>query len=153
MIPLTIISHSLAIVRYYTDLIVRAKHEIFFTTNVWEASDSAKIVADSLRQLSKRVIERGGDKVVVKLSELKREVMLMRVYDRGVADGGAHRIVPSEVYSSAEVGLPSPEEIPGVSLEVQNYHIPPVGSFHQKAIVIDRNLALLSSNNVQNKVS
>jgi myo-inositol-1-phosphate synthase len=66
--PLTIISHSLDIVRHYASLIARAKHEIFFTTNVWEASEAASIVADALRALSKAVVERGGSKVVVKIS-------------------------------------------------------------------------------------
>lgn len=78
---------------------------------------------------------------------------LIAVYDRGAPDGKAHRIVSPGVYSSPEVGLPAPEEIPGVSLEVQNYHISPVGSFHQKTVVIDREIVLLSSNNVQNMVS
>lgn len=67
--PLTIISHSLDIVRHYAMLIERAKHEIFFTTNVWEASEAAQIVADALRSLSRRVMERGGEKVVVKISK------------------------------------------------------------------------------------
>ncbi len=70
--PLTIISHSLDIVRHYASLIVRAKHEIFFTTNVWEASEAASIVADALRALSKAVVERGGNKVVVKISALRQ---------------------------------------------------------------------------------
>lgn len=75
------------------------------------------------------------------------------VYDRGVADGGAHQRVDPKIYSSQNVGLPTPEEIPGCALEVQNYHIPPVGSFHQKTVIVDREVALLSSNNVQNQVS
>ncbi|BEI91475.1 uncharacterized protein CcaverHIS019_0402950 [Cutaneotrichosporon cavernicola] len=138
--PLTIISHSLDIVRHYASLIARSKSEIFFTTNVWEASEAASIVADALRALSKAVMERGGPKVVVKI-----------MYDRGVADGGAHQRVDPKIFSSPAVGLPSPEEVPGCSLEVQNYHIPPVGSFHQKTVIVDRQVALLSSNNVQNR--
>lgn len=58
-----------------------------------------------------------------------------------------------EVYTAEGVELPGPEEIPGVLLEVQNYHVHPVGSFHQKSLVIDRKLAVLSSNNIQSKVS
>jgi hypothetical protein len=75
------------------------------------------------------------------------------VYDRGVADGGAHQRVDAKIFSSPAVGLPSPAEVPGCSIEVQNYHIPPVGSFHQKTVIVDREVALLSSNNVQNRVS
>lgn len=70
IIPLTIISHSLDIVRHYTDLIMKAKREVFFTTNVWEASEAATMIANSLRALSKRVIEQGEDYVVVKLSKM-----------------------------------------------------------------------------------
>lgn len=68
-IPLTVIGHSLDIVRHYAYLIVRAKREVFFTTNVWEASQAADSIAEALRELSKRVIERNQEPVVVKLSE------------------------------------------------------------------------------------
>ncbi|BEI83695.1 hypothetical protein CcaverHIS002_0402990 [Cutaneotrichosporon cavernicola] len=129
--PLTIISHSLDIVRHYASLIARSKSEIFFTTNVWEASEAASIVADALRALSKAVMERGGPKVVVKI-----------MYDP--------RRPKDLLLPSGRVTLP-PEEVPGCSLEVQNYHIPPVGSFHQKTVIVDRQVALLSSNNVQNR--
>lgn len=79
---------------------------------------------------------------------------LSTVYDRGVLpqEGGAHQIVDPKVYTAKGVELPAPSEIPGVLLEVQNYHVHPVGSFHQKSMVIDRKVALLSSNNVQSKV-
>lgn len=69
VVPLTIISHSSDIVQHYCDLIVRAEHEIFFTTNVWEASESSRAIANALKELSRRVIDRGGDKIVMKLSE------------------------------------------------------------------------------------
>lgn len=67
--PLSIISHTSDIAQHYADLIVRVEHEIFFTTNVWEASEPAKKISDALRELSRRVIERGGDQVIVKISE------------------------------------------------------------------------------------
>ncbi|TXT11262.1 hypothetical protein VHUM_02013 [Vanrija humicola] len=140
--PLTLISHTTDIVQHYADVIVAAEHEVFFTTNVWEASRSAAVIKDALIELSRRTLERGGDKVVVKI-----------MYDRGVApaEGRVHQLVDPKVYSSPSVGLPSPEEIPGVELEVQNYHIPPVGTFHQKCLVIDRKIASLSSNNIQER--
>ncbi|KAL1410654.1 hypothetical protein Q8F55_004673 [Vanrija albida] len=141
--PLTLISHTTDIVQHYADIIVAAEHEIFFTTNVWEASKSAAAIKDALIELSRRTVERGGEKVVVKI-----------MYDRGgvaPSDGRVHQIVEPSVYSSPAVGLPTPEEIPGLELEVQNYHIPPVGTFHQKCLVIDRKIASLSSNNIQER--
>jgi phosphatidylserine/phosphatidylglycerophosphate/cardiolipin synthase-like enzyme len=67
--PLTIVSHSSDIVQHYADLILNAEREIFFTTNIWEASESSRQVANAIRELSRRVVERGGDKIVIKLSE------------------------------------------------------------------------------------
>lgn len=67
--PLSIISHSMDIVQHYAELIVKAEREIFFTTNVWEASEASRYVTNAIRELSKRVMERGGEKIVMKLSE------------------------------------------------------------------------------------
>lgn len=67
-VPLTIISHTADIVQHYAELIVNAEREIFFTTNVWEASDSSRHICNAIRELSKRVMKRGGEKIVMKLS-------------------------------------------------------------------------------------
>lgn len=58
--------------RHYANLIVAAEKEVFLATNYWINSEATKFVCDALRELSKRVGERGGPKVVVKL-----------IYDRG----------------------------------------------------------------------
>ena len=47
------------------------------------------------------------------------------------------------------IQLPAPEEIPHVDLQVVNYHEPPLGTFHSKFMVVDRKIAILSSNNIQ----
>ena len=60
------------IVRHLSNVIVRAKHEVFLSTNYWAAGDPAMMIANALRDLSDRVGKRGGDKVVVKI-----------IYDRG----------------------------------------------------------------------
>src|SRR5580704_4759010 len=58
-------------VRHISNLIVRAEREVFLATNFWQASDTAKLVTDALKELSKRAAGRSA-KVVVKI-----------VYDRG----------------------------------------------------------------------
>lgn len=68
VVPVTIISHTSDIVQHYADLIEHAQREIIFTTNLWEASEASRTVVDALRALSRRVGERGGDKIVVKIS-------------------------------------------------------------------------------------
>ena len=72
VIPLSIVSVIPDIMRHYADLIVRARSEVFIATNYWESSNSARIVSDSILELSKRVMKSKREKVVVKL-----------MYDRG----------------------------------------------------------------------
>ncbi|KDQ09583.1 hypothetical protein BOTBODRAFT_178962 [Botryobasidium botryosum FD-172 SS1] len=138
-IPLSIVSVIPDIMRHYADLIVHAQHEAFIATNYWEPSNAAKIISDALRELSKRC-ERDGRKVVVKF-----------MYDRGT---------PSQMYNNhalvhpdgwEQVGLPKPDEIQHISLEVVNYHRPLLGTFHAKYMVVDRKVACINSNNMQDR--
>lgn len=64
-----------------------------------------------------------------------------------------HQPVNAKTYTGDKVKLPHPDDIPGVDLEVQNYHEPPVGTFHAKYMVVDRKIAILNSNNIQDRVS
>jgi len=126
--------------RHYAELIVRAEAEIILATNYWENSASSSVMADALRKLSKRVEARSGPKVVMKL-----------MYDRGnLRQAVKHRIIVKPVYWS-RIGLPTEDEIPGVALEVINYHRPLLGTFHAKYLIVDRRVACLNSNNVQDR--
>jgi phosphatidylserine/phosphatidylglycerophosphate/cardiolipin synthase-like enzyme len=83
---------------------------------------------------------RNGAKVVMKL-----------MYDRGnLRQAVKNRIIVKPVYWS-RIGLPTEDEIPGVALEVINYHRPLVGTFHAKYLIVDRRVACLNSNNVQDR--
>jgi phosphatidylserine/phosphatidylglycerophosphate/cardiolipin synthase-like enzyme len=126
--------------RHYAELIERAEAEIFLSTNYWEKSASSSVMADALRALSKRVEARGGEKVVMKL-----------MYDRGnLKQAVKNRIAVKPVFWS-RIGLPTEDEIPGVALEVINYHRPLLGTFHAKYLIVDRRVACLNSNNVQDR--
>jgi phosphatidylserine/phosphatidylglycerophosphate/cardiolipin synthase-like enzyme len=57
--------------------------------------------------------------------------------------------VPPSEWTGPKIKLPAPEEIPNIDMEVINYHRPIIGTFHAKVCVIDRKIALLQSNNVQ----
>lgn len=140
VIPLSIISVIPDIMRHYAELIVRAEAEIILATNYWESSASSNVMADALRKLSKRVEARNGAKVVMKL-----------MYDRGnLRQAVKNRIIVKPVYWS-RIGLPTEDEIPGVALEIINYHRPVVGTFHAKYLIVDRRVACLNSNNVQDR--
>lgn len=122
----------------------------------WEASGAAETITDAFAELSRRVIHEKRDPVVIKLSESQySRTLLMIVYDRGNPRQviHPHQAVDIDTYTGDKVKLPHPEDIPGVQLEVQNYHQPPVGTFHAKYMVVDRKIALLNSNNIQDRVN
>ncbi|KAF9564436.1 IQ calmodulin-binding motif protein [Agrocybe pediades] len=143
VIPLSIISVIPEIMRHYADCIVRAEKEVFFATSAWEASVAADVITGALRELSRRAIQR-GEKVVVKI-----------MYDRGNIKQmyKPHQIVPVAEYTGDAVKLPHPDEVPGIDMEVCNYHQPLLGTFHAKYMVVDRKIALINSNNTQDRVN
>uniref|UniRef100_A0A8H8CGC6 PLD phosphodiesterase domain-containing protein n=1 Tax=Psilocybe cubensis TaxID=181762 RepID=A0A8H8CGC6_PSICU len=143
VMPLSIISVIPDIMRHYADCIVRAEKEVFFATSIWEASTAATVVTDALRELSHRAGAR-GNRVVVKI-----------MYDRGNVKQiyNPHQIVPVAEYTGDAVKLPHPDEIPHIDLEVCNYHQPLLGTFHAKYMVVDRKIAIINSNNTQDRVN
>ncbi|KAI5477194.1 hypothetical protein MNV49_006638 [Pseudohyphozyma bogoriensis] len=139
-IPLTIVSTIPDIMKHYYDVIVLAEKEIFLVTNYWQPSDSVTAVGNALKELSKRVGERKGDKVVVKV-----------MWDRGAFEQliNPHARVNEATWTGLK--LPASKEVPNLSLEVINFHRPLLGTFHQKTMIVDRKVALLNSNNIQDR--
>ncbi|KAI5115153.1 hypothetical protein M0805_006782, partial [Coniferiporia weirii] len=139
VIPLSIVSVIPDIMRHYADLIVRARHEVYIATNYWEDSHSAALISDALRALSKRCTKRSPEeRLVVKL-----------IYDRGTPAQVLHNHVRVPPEKWPDVGLPRLEELGGIHFEVVNYHRPLLGTFHAKYLVVDREVACLNSNNIQ----
>ncbi|KAH7093761.1 phospholipase D active site motif protein [Paraphoma chrysanthemicola] len=138
-IPLSIIAPLPDIVRHMSNLIVRAEYEVFLATNFWIKSDASRLITDALLELSKRAGSR-NQRVTVKI-----------MYDRGnvkqVLDN--HQIMTVEQYTGPMVQLPSPSEVPHIDMEVQNFHRPLLGTFHAKYMIVDRKLAIVQSNNIQ----
>ncbi|KAJ0118029.1 hypothetical protein J7T55_014482 [Diaporthe amygdali] len=140
VVPLSIISTVPDIVRHMSNCIVRAEREVFLATNFWQNSDASKFITDAMKELSRRAGER-GTKIVMKM-----------IYDRGSPKQlfEPHYVVPVKEYTGDKVGIPPPEEIPNIDLQVMNYHHPLLGTFHAKYMVVDRKLAVIQSNNIQN---
>ncbi|EPS38942.1 hypothetical protein H072_7332 [Dactylellina haptotyla CBS 200.50] len=126
--------------RHYANLIVRARKSIILATNFWAASNASHIITDALRELSCRRLEAGLPPVDVKI-----------LYDRGNLKQALknHIQVDEKEYTGEKVRIPSPEEVKGITLQVVNFHIPPVGTFHAKWMVVDGRIAVLNSNNIQ----
>lgn len=60
-----------------------------------------------------------------------------------------HQNVNAAGWQVAGVGLPNPEDIPNIDLAVVNFHKPPLGTFHSKFMIVDRQIATCSSHNIQ----
>jgi hypothetical protein len=149
--------------RHYADLIVRAQTEVFLATNYWEPSHSAGLIADALKELSKRTGERNSK---AEGDDKKKKVIVKLMYDRGTPSQAIHNHAPVKVEGWDAVHIPKPEEMPNVDLEVVNYHRPFVGTsptlsfavakpkagtFHAKFMIVDRKIACLNSNNIQDR--
>ncbi|SAM86194.1 uncharacterized protein UBRO_08611 [Ustilago bromivora] len=82
------------------------------------------------------------DRVVVKL-----------MWDRGpqtLADlFRLRKPVPAGMWETN--GLPTESEIPNLNMEILNYHRPLMGTFHAKLLIVDRQVALINSNNIQDR--
>ncbi|GAA5893943.1 uncharacterized protein JCM6883_003679 [Sporobolomyces salmoneus] len=139
-IPLSIVSTIPDIMKHYYDVIVLAEKEVFLVTNYWQPSDSVNTVAAALRELNKRIGTRNGEKIVVKV-----------MWDRGAIPQLWNNHVPVSPSTWIPLGLPDPKEVQNLSLQVVNFHRPLVGTFHQKAMVVDRKIAVLNSNNIQDR--
>lgn len=139
IVPMAVIGSIHDQLRHVSNLIVRAQHEVLLATNFWKASKSSTYISDALRELSKRSQQRGV-KVIVRI-----------MYDRGAAAQvfNNHQDVGPQGWTNVNVGLPNPQDIPGIDLKVVNFHRPPLGTFHCKFMVVDRRIATVSSNNVQ----
>ncbi|KAF3041791.1 hypothetical protein E8E11_004013 [Didymella keratinophila] len=139
VLPVTVIALVPDICRHMANLIVRAEKEVFLATNFWIASGAASIITDAIKELSRRAGER-GERIVVKI-----------MYDRGnikqVVDN--HQMMSPKQYTARAVKLPAPEDIPHIDMEVQNFHRPMLGTFHSKFMVVDRRMAIVQSNNIQ----
>ncbi|KAK5704857.1 hypothetical protein LTR97_001966 [Elasticomyces elasticus] len=137
-VPLTIIAPLNDQLRHMSNLIVRAKREVLLATNFWKHSGASDLVHDAMIELSRRTGAR-GEKVVFKL-----------MYDRGDIKQFVtpHQTVDEKTWTSKNVGLPSKSEIPNLDFEVVNFHMPPLGTFHSKFMVVDREIATISSNNI-----
>ena len=122
-----------------SNLIVRAEKEVILATNYWQNSVASKFLTNAMKELSRRAGERGS-RVVIKV-----------IYDRGAIKQliEPHYIVSEKEYTGSQVGLPSPAEIPNIDMQVMNYHHPLLGTFHSKFMVVDRKIAILQSNNIQ----
>lgn len=142
-IPLTVISPLSDIIRHMSNVIVRARKEVLFATCSWSPSDAQELVSDALKELSRRAGER-GEKIVVKV-----------IYDKASAKQfkDSHQKLKTDVYSGEKIKLPTPEEVPHLDMEVASLHKPLLGTLHAKFMVVDRQIGIAESNNMEDNAN
>lgn len=66
VVPMTVIGPLVDTVRHMSNLIARAKREVFFATCSWKVSGPTTMIGEAIKELSRRAGER-GEKAVVKI--------------------------------------------------------------------------------------
>ncbi|KIX05212.1 uncharacterized protein Z518_06084 [Rhinocladiella mackenziei CBS 650.93] len=140
--PLTIMATVPDICRHMSNVIARAEHEVFLATNFWMYSEPTRLITNGLRELSKKAVQ------------MNRRVVVKIIYGRGIVKQqflNNHLPVPPEEFADAhgKIRIPHPDELPNVDIEVINFHRPILGTFHAKYMVVDRKIAIVQSNNIQ----
>ncbi|KAH0829571.1 phospholipase D active site protein motif protein [Fonsecaea pedrosoi] len=141
--PLTIMATVPDICRHMSNVIARAEQEVFLATNFWMYSEPTRLITNALRELSRKAVL------------TNRRVVVKIIYDRGSAKQHElvknHLIVPPSEFAdpNGKIRIPHPDELPNIDIEVMNFHRPMFGTFHAKYMVVDRRIAILQSNNIQ----
>ncbi|KAM5349830.1 hypothetical protein ACJ41O_006335 [Fusarium nematophilum] len=137
--PLTVIAPLADVVRHLSNLIVRAEKEVLFITCTWSPSLAQQLVKSALIELSRRAGSR-GQRVVVKI-----------MYDKPSLANvlGPHQHIEPQVYTSGPIQLPDPEDVPHLDLEVASLHKFVLGTQHAKFCIVDRKIAAVMSNNME----
>ena len=122
-----------------SNVIARAESEVFLATNYWQNSVASTYITNAIRELDRRAGARGT------------QIVLKILYDRGSPKQlyEPHYIVSSKEFTGTNINLPHPSEIPNIDMQVMNFHTPLLGTFHAKYVLVDRKIALLQSNNIQ----
>lgn len=120
--------------------LVSAESEILLVTCFWEKSESLKLLSKVLREVSAVSISRGTTPLRVRICFSARSILQQLFHSRK-----GHVYPPS---SWAKLGLPSPQDIPGLDLRVKSIFIRPFSLIHSKFILVDRRVVYIPSANI-----
>lgn len=121
-----------------------AEQEVIFATCFWAPSTSRNLLGLSLVRLSEKALRRkDGTTIRVRICFSSKSLLENILYTTPTN---------GQVYGKEDwapvLGLPHPEQIAGLDLEVTRKYFRPLGIIHSKFVVIDRQLAILPSCNV-----
>lgn len=126
--------------------IENAQSEVLFVTCFWARSPSLEKLSKSLKILSRKshhARDSGAPKIRVRIGFSSRS-LFQKLLQTGSLDGYVYP--PSEWVS--KLGLPPPEELSGLDLEIKSVFVRPFSVMHPKFVCVDRQLVFLPSCNV-----
>jgi phosphatidylserine/phosphatidylglycerophosphate/cardiolipin synthase-like enzyme len=119
-----------------------AESEVIFVTCYWAVSESLNQICDSLRKLSSKALA-DGRTIRVRIC-FSSSGLLQKLFHTQSAAGKVYE--PSEWIKA--LGLPGPDELKGLDLQVKSVFLLPISIIHPKFVVVDRKRAFLPSCNV-----
>lgn len=126
--------------------LLSATREVLFVTCFWAPSICLNELSSTLRALSSAATARslnGGDKLRVRLCFSSRSHLQMLFH---TSSPNGYIYPPSKWIS--KLGLPPPDELQGLDLQVKSIFMRPFSVMHPKYIIIDRQRAFLPSCNL-----
>eukprot|EP00026_Physarum_polycephalum_P003289 Phypoly_transcript_03299.p1 GENE.Phypoly_transcript_03299~~Phypoly_transcript_03299.p1 ORF type:complete len:737 (+),score=104.43 Phypoly_transcript_03299:201-2411(+) len=135
IVPMTIDAPYDSLLLHYRDCIVNAEKEILFAAGFWKVGKATDIITKAFRELNRRVAERGGPKVLIKI-----------IWGRPTFH---HR--KNTHKEKVKLAIPTPTECPFIDIETMDGNKMPLGAFHVKYLLVDRKMILLTSSNIQGK--
>ena len=132
---------------YHTHLIPAiqlAEHEVILVTCYWAPSTSLSDLSSALVDLSQKALDRGtGEKIRVRLCFSSRS-LLQKLFHTSSPRGCVY-----DPYSwNPQLGLPDPDQLCGLDLQVKSLFFRPFSVLHPKFIIVDRRLAYMPSCNI-----
>ncbi|KAF2275364.1 phospholipase D/nuclease [Westerdykella ornata] len=123
-------------------LLESANHELILVTCFWAQSKSLDTINDILVHLSHKGIEKGVRiRVRICFSSLS---IFQKLFHTQKVSGQTY---PPSVWRS-KLGLPSPEMLTGLDLEIKSVFLLPFSVMHPKFMIVDRRIAVMPSCNV-----
>jgi len=122
-----------------------AEHEILFVTCFWARSKCLSQLGETLIELSQQSSSRpnGTPKLRVRLC-LSSRSLFQKLFHTSSSSGYSY---PPSTWVS-KLGLPPPEALSGLDLEIKSLFFLPFSVMHPKFIIIDRKRALMPSCNL-----
>ena len=122
-----------------------ATSEVLIVTCFWASSSTLSALSQSLIHLSNSILARGSSKSKLRVRiGFSSRSLLQKLFHTSCLKGHTY---PPSTWSST-LGLPPPEKLQGLDLQVKSIFFLPFSVLHPKFIIVDRRHAILPSCNI-----